>query len=890
MSLFDSVKEFFNSQPIQLNLSRPNSLKAAFELQQVGVTGRAAPLTASRENLDMWSKRNELVFACVEKIKQAAIDPTPITERINKDGKFETVKGHPLTKLLARPNPLEDGAVFWGAWLASEHIFGEAYAEIERNNLGQPNRLWLLDPRNIRPIAGRGTNGSPISAYEYTLNGRRIILKTEDVLVRRNKDLTNNFYGLSPLAVALGAVDMDTAQTDFVRAFFTNGGVPSGLLRFPDSVLTPETAEAARQRFMAKYGKGGRGAGGVAVLDRNAEYQKVGANLNELESDSLRCQSEARICCLPDTMIQTQRGLVPITEIVVGDMVLTHKGRWRAVKKTLSNPVHDEVFEIKANGFDALRVTGNHPIYAANYTQNRSPEQRYLSCDWIAARDVKIKKERGAFNALTMPVLDLLDNPAKSIRPVDWIKGRRYSVKATRGQTVHSYPDTRSLPETVPLSAALGRLLGFYLAEGSQGAGKLLFYFHTNETAYHNQVLSDLKEVFGADGSIKETENENVRMIVCQNAMLTELFACGTARTKQIPAWAWAGGKEFFDGLLWGWAAGDGTINDNAVRVTTVSRDLAWGMRIVAVSMGLEASVQKAKMSESFIDGREIKGCGYSYIVSWRDKTERRGTYRIQENQFCSPVRSSETIQYDGLVYNIEVEEDESYLTTGGMVHNCSVFGVPPILVGAYVGILHLNQRASVKEAQTDFWINKMSPLFKALRTFLTWNLLPEFENIALIEAEKVRVSWDMSRVMALQEDTDKRHDRARKDFQSGLITLNEGRAEIGQKPDESGSDYYLRPSMAVAVTPEVALIEAEKVPVDQKPKPLQLTDGKKSVEIILGNLRKSLMEQKQSGAFSLTPDMQVYGLLEKYVSETEAGEMVADIIREVGLLDVELV
>jgi HK97 family phage portal protein len=405
--------------------------------------------------------------------------------------------------------------VFWGSWLASEDIFGEAYAEIERNAMGQPARLWLLNPLNMRPIAGKGKDGSPIKGYEYNIAGRVVILPAEDVLVRRNKDLTNVFWGLSPLQVAMGAVDMDTAQTDFVRAFFNNGGVPSGLLKYVNGTLTAERAEEARQRFMAKYGRGGRGSGGVAVLDQNMEYQKVGADLGELESDSLRCQAESRIC---------------------------------------------------------------------------------------------------------------------------------------------------------------------------------------------------------------------------------------------------------------------------------------------------------------------------------------------------------------------------------------SVFGVPPILVGAYVGLLHVNQRASVKEAQTDFWINTMSPLFKALRTFLTWNLLPEFESIEMIEAEKVRVGWDMSRVMALQEDTDKRHDRARKDFQAGGITLNEFRAMIGERPDETNGDYYLRPTMTIAQTPEVALIEAEKLMVEPK----QLTAGDadedaKTAKIVEG-LRRSLIEQvekelKQFGdlqLLSLVPPPRVYAELQKLMNEQAANILVADTVAEI--------
>src|SRR5689334_12875765 len=145
MKFFNDFKEWWNRSGIEtLKLTEPMDLKKAFDLQQVGVTGRAAPMNISRENLERHYKRNELVFACIQKISQSAIDPTPIIQKVKSDDEWDVVKGHPLTRLLSRPNPLEDGSTFWGAWLASEEIFGESYAEIVRNDLGQPIQLWLL--------------------------------------------------------------------------------------------------------------------------------------------------------------------------------------------------------------------------------------------------------------------------------------------------------------------------------------------------------------------------------------------------------------------------------------------------------------------------------------------------------------------------------------------------------------------------------------------------------------------------------------------------------------------------------------------------------------------------------------------------------------------------
>ena len=148
----------------------------------------------------------------------------------------------------------------------------------------------------------------------------------------------------------------------------------------------------------------------------------------------------------------------------------------------------------------------------------------------------------------------------------------------------------------------------------------------------------------------------------------------------------------------------------------------------------------------------------------------------------------------------------------------CSVFGVPPNLVGAYVGLLHVTANATVKADLRNFWDNKISGELSLLREWLTWFVLPEFENIDLIKAEKIRVGFDVKHVAFLQEDVNEVHKRARENFRAGGWTLNEFRTATGMMPDKSG-DYYLQPLSLSALSPENRAIEAfSKVPKDGEP------------------------------------------------------------------------
>lgn len=265
---------------------------------RTGVYGRAKRPAHDTATLLDWQRRNELVYSCVEKIADASMDPVMVVQERTREGEWQDYNAshyapHPLTALLSRPNPAMDEIDFRRAWIVSEHIAGIFYAEIERSELGLPVALWPLNPAKVTP---RVNEDGDLIEYEWndpSLRKRKFI-PPEKMLVRRAHDITNPYGGLPPLLVALGSVDADSAQTDYVRSFFAGGGQPSGVIT-SQKVIPPDSAEMMRQSWMARYGRRGAG-GGPAVLDDGMSYTKVGANPDEVESSELRQQFEARIC------------------------------------------------------------------------------------------------------------------------------------------------------------------------------------------------------------------------------------------------------------------------------------------------------------------------------------------------------------------------------------------------------------------------------------------------------------------------------------------------------------------------------------------------------------------------------------------------------------------
>jgi len=112
----------------------------------------------------------------------------------------------------------------------------------------------------------------------------------------------------------------------------------------------------------------------------------------------------------------------------------------------------------------------------------------------------------------------------------------------------------------------------------------------------------------------------------------------------------------------------------------------------------------------------------------------------------------------------------------------CMAFGVPPILVGARVG-LESATYSNYGQARKSFYTETMSPLWAAIQGVLTRSLLRHEGDDAL------EIRFDLTDVAGLQEDANEIAVRASTLFSGGIITLNQARALIGQPGVGSAGD-----------------------------------------------------------------------------------------------------
>jgi HK97 family phage portal protein len=137
----------------------------------------------------------------------------------------------------------------------------------------------------------------------------------------------------------------------------------------------------------------------------------------------------------------------------------------------------------------------------------------------------------------------------------------------------------------------------------------------------------------------------------------------------------------------------------------------------------------------------------------------------------------------------------------------CAVFGVPPILIGANVGLAR-STYSNYREARLSFHSETVEPLVSRFVRFINSNLSPDFGN-------DLKLGVDFSQVLGFLDDRDSQTTRVSTLFTSGIITLNEAREQVGQDAVETGNVRRID-----ATTLEVPMVSASQ------PSTLAIADG----------------------------------------------------------------
>ena len=110
----------------------------------------------------------------------------------------------------------------------------------------------------------------------------------------------------------------------------------------------------------------------------------------------------------------------------------------------------------------------------------------------------------------------------------------------------------------------------------------------------------------------------------------------------------------------------------------------------------------------------------------------------------------------------------------------CMVYGVPPIIIAAKVG-LDRSTFSNYREARQSFWLETLMPIYTKFSDAFTNQLaIPDF-------SDDFRIKFGLENVRALREDRNQSFERAERAMNGGFGTINDARREVGWEPMDDG-------------------------------------------------------------------------------------------------------
>ena len=352
-------------------------------------------------------------------------------------------------------------------------------------------------------------------------------------------------------------------------------------------------------------------------------------------------------CLLPNGIVYGEHGPIQIQDIEPGMRVLSGDGTIRTVLETYKRPYKGPIIRIKARGLPETYVTPDHPFQAV--LEGFTPDR-------IEAKNLQV-----GIHSLTFP------------RPLS-------APSLPYDSDRHNYMI----------------IAGYYLSEGSLWGSvpgkfkRVEFHLHEKEQEYFDEIIQSIRKLYpdAYTTRIKKegSQGESLRFNNTELAMrLYNDFGKGCS-DKTLPSSVLFGTEEDAKAILRGLWRGDGSSNKEGFNFTTTSRHLAYGVSLLLRRFNILNTLQYHPTRTGADDvvrreSWEVRVRNAKYIEQLASLVEMPIRHQMQEKRYDTitlvgelsyhPIEKMEVVEYEGTVWNMNVEGTHTYVSEAGINHNC---------------------------------------------------------------------------------------------------------------------------------------------------------------------------------------------------------------------------
>jgi intein/homing endonuclease len=276
------------------------------------------------------------------------------------------------------------------------------------------------------------------------------------------------------------------------------------------------------------------------------------------------------VLCFPESeMVLTEDGYKSIKDIKKGELVLTHKGRWRPVTATMQREAN-ELVNIKAYGiYDTIDVTPEHPFYVIREGQSEPEfiEAKNLKCGDNLLLGTQVEEEEFTIDCHKY-------NPDNDFNENIVIPNARGN-----GKPIKRY---------IKVDKEFARLLGYYIGDGGRSWDEgIRICFEKHEQDYVDDVKNLLESCFNAPISSIKQSNGDSFVILMRNKLASQALWQSTNQRKFFTKEILRSPKKIKEQFICGLFRANGTYHkrSNFIALSTSKENIALNTRALLASL-----------------------------------------------------------------------------------------------------------------------------------------------------------------------------------------------------------------------------------------------------------------------------------------------------------------
>ncbi len=331
-----------------------------------------------------------------------------------------------------------------------------------------------------------------------------------------------------------------------------------------------------------------------------------------------------------------KKGLISVKDVKKGDLVLTHKGRFKKVIALNKRKIDkkERLFRIQSFLGNEFRISEGHKVLV----------YRGGKLKWIYSQNLK----KGESVAFPFPRFIIKEKP-----PIKKLKLK----------------DTSNYTKTINISLDFFRFLGYWIGDGFtneyHNTERVGIVFNKEHKIRIKKYTNIIKKSLQID-KISQSKQRGMTSVYWRDKPLRIWLSTYFRRDwkgKMLPSWFFNITKKQFLAFLEGWIDSDGhTDSKGRTSITTKEKDLAMFAQLIALKQGIVIAVKRIR----------IHGKNYYRLVLLKSQKHYR---KIQDHVVVRLLKYEEVKRPDPRtsLYNLHVKGDNSYCTTLFALHNCQI-------------------------------------------------------------------------------------------------------------------------------------------------------------------------------------------------------------------------